>query len=84
MSQLEKALLRLTSLPKNYRWEEAVSLLAKLGYAKDTNDGSRVKFYRESDKAMIILHRPPPESTLKTYAVRCIYQKLLEGGDLNG
>jgi len=84
MSQLEKAILRLTSLPKDYRWEEAVALLARLGYEKDTNDGSRVKFYRERDKAMIVLHRPHPASIMKTYAVKIIYEKLREGGDLNG
>lgn len=84
MSTKDKELARLASLPADYRWEEIEALLKALGYAKDTNDGSRVKFFRVADQSIIVLHRPHPGNIMKRYMLKQILQKLREGGELNG
>lgn len=73
MSQLEKALARIKECPKDYTYDEARSLLVKLGFEernKGKTSGSRVCFCRESDKRVLMLHKPHPQSTMKSYAVK--------------
>lgn len=85
MSTLEKAKERLRLEPKDYEYNEAKGLLIALGYAennKGKTSGSRVRFYRENDQAIIDLHKPHPKSTLKSYAVRDLKKSLSEYGDL--
>ena len=68
MSKLEKAKARLLSLPKDYTYDEARSLLGQLGFREDNKgktSGSRVEFFRESDKSGILLHKPHPDNVLE-------------------
>ncbi len=86
MSKYEKALKRLSECPKDYRYSEAAALLVMLGYKesnKGKSSGSRVAFYRESDKSIILLHKPHPGSEMLPAAVRHLYKFLKEGGDLD-
>lgn len=60
MSELEKLKERLKSLPKDFTYNEARSLLTNLGYEeknKGKTSGSRVKFERQG-KNDILLHKP--------------------------
>lgn len=85
MSSLEKAKMELLKCSKNYTYDEAKSLLKKLGYEERTKgktSGSRVLFYRESDKRIIMLHRPHPEKTMDTGAVKDLINWLKEYGDI--
>ena len=85
MSKIEKAKERILSKPKDYTYSEAKSLVMQFGYVeynKGKTSGSRVKFYREADKAMIQLHKPHPNEILKPYQVEDIVQCLREHGDL--
>ena len=85
MSQLEKAKDRIKSCPKDYTYDEARSLMNKLGFVEDTKgrtSGSRVSFYRESDQRMTMLHRPHPKSIMKAYAVKELKQFLEKIGEL--
>lgn len=85
MSQHQKALDRLRSMPKDYTYTELKQVLSKLGYEeqnKGSTSGSRVRFYRESDEAVIDLHKPHPGDIMKGYAVKLVVQKLIEKGDL--
>ena len=53
MSKLEKAKERLLSRPKDYTYSEARCLLSQLGFeenSKGKTSGSRVKFYRATDR----------------------------------
>ncbi len=75
MSKLEKALARIASVPKDYTYDEAKMLLKQLGYEeiqKGKTSVSRVKFFRQSDKDAILLHKPHPKKEMKTYAVRLL------------
>ena len=85
MSTLEKAKERLRLEPKDYTYTEARQLLIALGYVEDNKgktSGSRVRFYRETDQGVIMLHKPHPGNTMKGYAVKDLRQRLFEYGDL--
>lgn len=73
MSTLKKALLRISLRPKGYTYREAKSLLHQLGFREfnmGKTSGSRVRFYRESDGRVIMLHKPHPGDTMTPGAVR--------------
>ncbi len=85
MSQLEKAIERLKACPKDYTYEEASALLSKLGFIqsnKGKTSGSRVCFFREKDGEKILLHKPHPQSTMRTYAVKDLRDYLTEIGEI--
>ncbi|MDO4923342.1 MAG: type II toxin-antitoxin system HicA family toxin [Peptococcaceae bacterium] len=85
MGKFEKEKNRLKSKPKDYTYSEAKTLLAKMGFAeynKGKTSGSRVKFYRESDGRMILLHKPHPGDVMKSAAVKQLYKQLTELGEL--
>ena len=83
MSELEKLKKRLKSLPKDFTYDEAKSLLTKLGfkeYNKGRTSGSRVKFYRKTD--ILLLHKPHPRNTLTPAVVEYLLKSLIETGDI--
>ena len=85
MSQLEKAINRIKTCPKDYTYDEARTLLIRLGYEesnKGKTSGSRVKFFRKSDGRMIDLHKPHPQSTMKEYSVKDLKDFLESTGDI--
>ena len=85
MSKLEKSKERLRAKPKDYTYSEARNLLTQLGfveYNKGKTSGSRVKFYRESDKKIILLHKPHPGDIMKLGAVKELLEFLINLGEL--
>ena len=77
MGRDEKAIARLLSKPKDYHYNEAKSLLQRLGFIennKGRTSGSRVQFVRGEDT--ILLHRPHPTGELKTYQVKQLIDTL--------
>lgn len=85
MGKFEKDKNRLKSKPKDYTYSEAKTLLNKMGfveYNKGKTSGSRVKFYRESDGRMSLLHKPHPGDVMKSAAVKQLYNQLTELGEL--
>lgn len=85
MSKFSKAKQRILSLPKDYTYSEAKYLLEKLGfieYNKGRTSGSRVRFFRESDKKVIDLHKPHPGDEMNVAAVKDIVEYLNELGEL--
>lgn len=86
MSKTEKARERLLARPKDYTYSEAKSLLLQLGfkeYNKGKTSGSRVKFYREKDQHIIMLHKPHPGDVMKVGAIRDLANHLEEMGELH-
>ena len=82
MSRLEKEIERLKSKPKDYTYDEAKSLLNKLGFFennKGRTSGSRAEFVNEKN-VQIELHKPHPKNILKHYQIKDIIEKLKEGG----
>ena len=85
MSKLEKALQRLKDKPKDYTYSEAKQLLGQLRfieYNKGKTSGSRVKFYRPSDKTIILLHKPHPGDIMPPAATRDLLDTLKNRGDI--
>ncbi len=85
MSQTEKAIERLKSCPKDYTFEEASALLSRMGFEeqnKGKTSGSRVRFYRAKDGKKIDLHKPHPQSIMKSYVVKELIKFLEDIGEL--
>lgn len=81
MSKFEKLLQRLLSRPKDFTWDELVTLMRKLGYEELSGAGSRKKFVNEN-KDMISLHRPHPGKILKRYMLDIVIEHLKEKGKI--
>lgn len=82
MSRLEKEIERLKSKPKDYTYDEAKSLLNKLGYIehnKGKTSGSRVVFVNDKGQK-IELHKPHPSNIIKPYKINDIIKNLKERG----
>ena len=80
MSKLEKEIERLKSKPKDYTYEEAKSLLNKLGVSennKGRTSGSRIEFV-DGYNRKIMLHKPHPEKIFKPYMVIYLLNSLNE------
>lgn len=85
MSKYEKARQRILLRPKDYTYTEAKYLLSQIGfeeYNKGKTSGSRVKFYRESDNKVILLHKPHPGDVMKLGAVKQLVDYLVQIGEL--
>ena len=85
MSKYEKARQRILLKPKDYTYTEAKYLLSQIGfeeYNKGKTSGSRVKFYRKSDKKVILLHKPHPGDIMKIGAVNQLVDYLVQIGEL--
>lgn len=85
MSSLEKAKQELLKCSKNYTYDDARALLKRLGFEEKTKgktSGSRIMFYRESDKRIIMLHKPHPQNTMDPGALKDLIKYLKEYGEL--
>lgn len=85
MSKFEKAKERILQKPKDYTYTEARYLLSKMGfeeYNKGKTSGSRVRFFRETDKKVILLHKPHPEDEMDRGAVSDLIDYLKGMGEL--
>ena len=80
MSKLDKEIERLKLKPKDYTYEEAKSLLNKLGFYennKGKTSGSRVEF-KDIYKRKLILHKPHPDNIIKKYIINDLINRLEE------
>lgn len=85
MSSLEKAKQKLLKCSKNYTYDDVRTLLRKLGFEEKTKgktSGSRVMFYRESDQRVIMIHKPHPENTMDSGALKDLIKRLKEYGEI--
>ncbi|TDG35949.1 type II toxin-antitoxin system HicA family toxin [Pedobacter changchengzhani] len=84
MSRNEKLLSRLLSVPKDFTWDELISLLAYYDYKKiksGKTGGSRRKF-ADAKKNIISLHEPHPSNVMKGYAIRDVIEYLKTHGHI--
>jgi predicted RNA binding protein YcfA (HicA-like mRNA interferase family) len=82
MGQLEKLIGQFINTP-NPKWDEVISLMKKLGYIKIEKKGSRMEFWHEAKNSSILLHKPHPENTIKSYTKKDIIDKLKKAGFIN-
>ena len=70
MSKFEKAVLRLQSKPKDYRYHDLEYLLKQLGFIEvktGKTSGSRTSFLK--DNISIKVHKPHPKPIIKSYVI---------------
>ena len=85
MSRFEKAKERIIKYPKDYTYTEAKYLLTQMRFVESTKgktSGSRVKFYRQEDQRMILLHKPHPTDIMKQGALKELVNYLIKIGEL--
>lgn len=85
MSKREKLLLRLTSrpAPKDFSWDELVTLMRQCGFESRCNGGSHYVFEHTSGNRFYT-SRAHPSGILKAYQVKQAVMALEEAGELNG
>jgi len=80
MNKKEKLVKRFRTLPKDFTFEEAVTLFQIYGFSlenKGSTSGSRIKFYNKQDENAFIMHKPHPSNIIKGYMMRDILNYLL-------
>ncbi len=79
MSRNDKLLKRLQSRPRDFTYDELVTLLHGLGYLeeyKGRTSGSRVAFIHGETLHVIRFHKPHPGNELKLYQIEQIIDAL--------
>jgi len=82
LSRKDKLMERLLSRPKDFTFDELVSLLGQLGFfivSAGKTGGSRVAFSNEEGD-YIRLHKPHPANILKLYQIDDVISALAERG----
>ena len=81
MSKKDKLVNRLLGKPKDFTFDEMVSLLSYYGYElKQKGSGSGVKFIKEGSNEVINFHKPHPSGILKRYILDQVAEKLRKDG----
>lgn len=83
MTRVEKLARQLMACPRTFRFDDAVRVMALYGFeldGKGRTSGSRVRFYRERDGRMMLMHLPHPGDELRAAAVRELASFLKEVG----
>jgi hypothetical protein len=85
MSRHQKLIKRFQAKPKDFTYDELVSLLQGFGYQEmkaGKTTGSRAAFFHEEGGAIIRLHRPHPDRVLKRYQLDDVERELERKGFL--
>jgi hypothetical protein len=84
MSVKDKLIERFKKQPKDFTFNELVSLFAILGFSlnnKGKTSGSRVIFEKGEDS--YIAHKPHPSNIIKSYAMKQILDYLTDNNFIN-
>lgn len=78
MSKKEKLIKKFATVParSDLTFDELETLLESLGYKKVEGSGSRVKFFNEAIRDLILLHKPHPGNIINKATVRDVQKKL--------
>lgn len=81
MSQKDKLIARLLKKPKDFTFDEMVTLLSYFEYdLKKGGTGLGVKFIKEGSNEVINFHKPHPNGVLKKYVLEQVIEKLRKDG----
>lgn len=79
MGRKEKLINRFCCLPKDFTFDEAVTLMGICGYTihnKGATSGSRIRFKNEKLGVYVDLHKPHPCSIMKEWMMKELYKHL--------
>lgn len=85
MGKKEKLIERFKRLPKDFTYEEILSLMGYFGYSehnKGATSGSRVRFKNENAGVYVDIHKPHPGSIMKAWMMKDIYEHLKINGHI--
>lgn len=80
MNKKDKLLKRFYSLPKDFTFDEIVSVFSCYGFHqenKEATSGSRVIFVNDIDGNSYIMHKPHPSNIIKGYVMRQVLMDIL-------
>jgi predicted RNA binding protein YcfA (HicA-like mRNA interferase family) len=82
VSRAEKLLARFLArpCPKDFSWDELVTLLRAFGFDEKTGSGGSHRTFINAQGRKLFLAKPHPENVVKTYALKQIQSKLKEYG----
>ena len=83
MGKKEKLIARLKTIPRDFSFDEAESLLGFLNfhrYNKGKTSGSRIIFVNDEYRIKILMHKPHPRKELLEYQVRQLVEQLEQEG----
>lgn len=81
MSKHDKAVARLKSCPRDYKWDECVTLMGRLGYRLvQSGGGSHCFFYNDERDHVVQLYRPHPGNEMPLYLVKQVVRRLTDEG----
>lgn len=66
--------------PRDFEWDDLVTLLNSLGFETINKKGVRYKFYHPEVGRKLSFHKPHPESTIKSYVIDQTIEYLEELG----
>lgn len=78
MSKKDKLKNRLYLLPKDFTWDELVTVLSNMGYEEMNSGGTSGRKFVDERKHIISLHKPHPSNIVKLYALKQVVQVLQE------
>lgn len=77
MSKSKKLRERLDTLPRDFTWDELVTLLAQYGFKVINGAGSKRKFANDNGR-LVSFHCPHPGSIVKLYVLKDVKSLLDE------
>lgn len=83
MNRKDKLLERFCRMPKDFTFDEMVTLFRDKGFVisnKGATSGSRIEFYNEEKGLSYIMHKPHPSNIIKGYVMKQVLTFL----NLNG
>lgn len=86
MNKKDKLLKRFYSLPKDFTFDEIVSVVSCYGFHqenKGSTSGSRVIFVNGKDGNSYIMHKPHPSNIIKGYVMKQVFTFLKANGYIN-
>jgi len=79
MGRHEKLIQKLIKLPKNFTYDELITLMKGFGYVateRGRSSGSAVMFYNAKLNDKIMFHKPHPAKEIKRYILEMVIEKL--------
>lgn len=85
MSKREKLLARLRSRPKDFTWDDLISVLKHHDCSLEKGTGSRRRFVHRPSGKQVALHEPHPGNIVKMYVVDLVIEFIdaLEDDDVD-